>query len=245
MVALVESSRLEQARGDLDTDTAHSHVYSVQPAQPKARALPGHRTRAQAPAAVSCCDSAMSERCRGWCEVVSRLSCGCKKPTRIRSPNVLSAAAAGLRAQHATRLARKRMPCPVPKRSSLKKHARWVSNTSGAQHGSKRACCRLSLAGWFRLQDTADLWNEDQVQLESLFAGLLKAPGDTSTDPCFGAGGLGAIGCGAATRGNFREARKHQVRPGEDSHCVSGTAVSCIRVQRQPLSARQDTFSCN
>lgn len=52
MVALVEGSRLEEARGRLDDDTAHSHVYSVQPAQPKARppAASEHGCRL-----ISCC----------------------------------------------------------------------------------------------------------------------------------------------------------------------------------------------
>ncbi len=61
-------------------------------------------------------------------------------------------------------------------------------------------------------QDTADLWNTDQVQLDELFRQLLAAPAAAATDPHFGAGGIGGIGCGAATRSNLREARKGQAR---------------------------------
>lgn len=62
------------------------------------------------------------------------------------------------------------------------------------------------------VQDTADLWNTDHVQLEGLFRKLLTASSAATTDPSFGSGGLGGIACSAAQRGNFRAARKLQVR---------------------------------
>lgn len=55
----------------------------------------------------------------------------------------------------------------------------------------------------FAMQDTAELWNTDQVQMEELFARLLKG-GDSSaaTDSgCVPGVALSAIACEAAVRG--------------------------------------------
>jgi hypothetical protein len=52
------------------------------------------------------------------------------------------------------------------------------------------------------LQDTAELWNTDQVQMEALFARLLKGSiGDDATDSgCVPGAALSAVACEAAVR---------------------------------------------
>lgn len=51
-------------------------------------------------------------------------------------------------------------------------------------------------------QDTAELWNTDQVQMEALFTRLLKggAGGDATDSGCVPGAALSAVACEAAVR---------------------------------------------